>query len=330
MAAHELIYEPQQLPKLRSNYGEYLDESSVGRMKQTPIDTPMEEMRRRFEEDGYIWVKNVMPREDVNDMREAYFKHLEPTGILKPGTSPRKGIFDDTADPVAHNGVGGADLPEAIERVNKLVSAHTMPFYLAFLEHPHLRTFVRNFMQWEKDVLIKRSMMRHNVPNGFSTGIHYDRIFLRAGEADFLTAWVPIGDCSAAGGGLMYMEHSDEIGRSMEADFTKRAESLTPEERISGFNVNMAKDGQLSHDAGELTKDFMSGRWGEAKKRRWLVGDYEAGDVIFHNPYLIHGSAKNEDPQGRIRLSTDLRFYEEGAPLDERWMQSVWQPDDGL
>ncbi|GAB7362063.1 hypothetical protein MBLNU230_g2097t1 [Neophaeotheca triangularis] len=292
VAAHELIYEPQQLPKLRSNHGGYLDESSVARMRQTSIDASTEEMRRRFEEDGYIWVKNVLPREDVNDMREAYFRHLEPTGILKPGTSPRDGIFNEDADPVVHNGVGGANLPESMDRVTKLVEAHTMPFYLAFLEHPHLRSFVRSFMQWG------------------------------AGQTDI---------AAAQRGGLMYLEHSDDIGRNMEADFTKRAESFTAEERISGFNMNMAKDGQLSHNAEELTKDVLDGRWGGGQaKRRWLIGDYEAGDVVFHNPYLIHGAAKNEDPQGRIRLSTDLRFYEEGAPLDERWMRSVWHPDDGL
>lgn len=199
--AHELVYEPQQLPRLRSNYGAQLDPDSVGWMQETPVDTPLEEMRRRFNEDGYIFVKGVMPREDVLDMREAYFEHLQPTGILKPGTHPREGVFDDREDPIAHNGVGGTDLPEAVERVNKLTSAHTMPFYLKFLEHEKLRKFIQEFMGWKKDVLIKRTMLRHNVPNGLSTGIHYDQIFLRAGEAEFLTAWVPIGDCTAEGGG---------------------------------------------------------------------------------------------------------------------------------
>jgi phytanoyl-CoA hydroxylase len=131
-------------------------------MKETPIDTDLEEMRRRFNKDGYIFVKNVMPREDVLNMREAYFAHLQPTGILKPGTSPRDGIFDDREDPVAHNGVGGSDLPEAIERVNKLEEAHHLPFYLAFLEHPKLRTFVQEFMGWKKDVLITRTMLRYD------------------------------------------------------------------------------------------------------------------------------------------------------------------------
>ena len=190
------------------------------------------------------------------------------------------------------------------------------------------------------------------MPNGFSTGIHYDQIFvricklrhavircanvepaclkLRAGESEFLTAWVPIGDCTASGGGLMYLEHSDDIGKDMEDDFTERASTFTPEERINGFNQNMARDGQLSHDVIEFDEQLRQGAFGDRnRKRRWLAGNYEAGDVVFHNPYLIHGAVKNQDPMGRVRLSTDLRFYEEGKSLDQRWMQ-LWKRDDGL
>jgi phytanoyl-CoA hydroxylase len=167
------------------------------------------------------------------------------------------------------------------------------------------------------------------VPNGLSTGCHYDRIFLRAGD-DFLTAWVPIGDCKAAGGGLMYMENSSDIGRAMEDDFTERAKDFTPEERVNGFNQNMARDGQLSHNVTELDVEIRS-KWGRVgqRRRRWLAANYEAGDVVFHNPYMIHGAVKNDDPEGRIRLGTDLRFYQEGTE-DERWMRDVWKPNDGL
>ncbi|OCL12092.1 hypothetical protein AOQ84DRAFT_285928 [Glonium stellatum] len=322
LPAHELYIEPKQLPKLRSNYGEYIDSKTVGWMRPTPANTPLEEIRKRFEKDGYVFMKGVIPREDVLDMREHYFSHMAETGILKPGTSPREGIFNPENDPIAHSGVGGTDLPEDQKKVEKLTSAHTTQIYLAFLEHPQLRGFIREFMGWKKDVMVQRTMLRHNVPNGLSTGIHYDRIFLRAGEAEFLTAWVPIGDCSATGGGLMYLENSTDLGKQMEAEFMTAAKDMTPEERIDGFNKNMARDGQLSHNADELGRTL-------GKGRRWLVGNYEAGDVVFHNPYLIHGACKNEDEQGRIRLSTDLRFYEEGAPLDKRWMV-FWKPNDGL
>ncbi|OCK80634.1 hypothetical protein K432DRAFT_297285 [Lepidopterella palustris CBS 459.81] len=321
LPAHEIYIEPKQLPKLRSNYGSYVDSNTVGWMLPTPADTPIKEIRKRFENDGFVWMKGVIPRGDVLDMREHYFTHMSETGILKPDTSPRDGIFNPENDPIAHSGVGGTDLPEDKKKVEKLTSAHTTPIYLAFLQHPQLRCFIREFMGWKKDVMVQRTMLRHNVPHGLSTGIHYDRIFLRAGEAEFLTAWVPIGDCSATGGGLMYLENSTSLGKRMEAEFAAAA-AMTPAERINGFNRNMARDGQLSHNADEMGRTVGAGK-------RWLAGDFEAGDVVFHNPYLIHGACKNEDEQGRIRLSTDLRFYEEGAALDERWMK-FWTPDDGL
>lgn len=85
----------------------------------------------------------------------------------------------------------------------------------------------------------------------------------------------------------------------------------------------MGKFGQLSDDAGSFHINEAKGQG------RWLVSDFEAGDVVFHDPYTIHGSSKNQDPQGRIRLSTDLRFYEEGGDIDKRWMK-LWTPGDGL
>ncbi len=69
-SAHELgSFTPEQ-PVLRSNQGDGVAQASTGWMQPTARDTPIEEMRRRYERDGYVWVKNVIPREDVLDMRE--------------------------------------------------------------------------------------------------------------------------------------------------------------------------------------------------------------------------------------------------------------------
>ncbi len=54
---------------------------------------------------------------------------------------------------------------------------------------------------------------------------------------------------------------------------------------------------------------------------------------MFHLPYSIHSAGANEDPEGRIRLSTDLRFYNkknyDDGTIDQRWMK-FWTPADGL
>ena len=133
------------------------------------------------------------------------------------------------------------------------------------------------------------------------------------------------GDIAPTGGGLMYLSDSVKLGREIEDDFTRRAETQTPEERKSAFNVNMEKYGQLSQNAAEFHGKYQKA----GEERVWMVTGYEAGDVVFHDPHMIHTSTFNECPEGRIRLSTDLRFYREGSDLDGRWMK-FWTPGDGL
>ena len=122
----------------------------------------------------------------------------------------------------------------------------------------------------------------------------------------------------------MYLSNSNSLGESLERSFLSQSAHLPPSERIDAFNVFMNKDGFLSHDADAFATQYV----GEGKGK-WLVGDYEAGDVVFHKPYMIHAATRNEDKKGRIRLASDLRFYEEGVGVDERW-RKVWRHDDGL
>lgn len=259
-----------------------------------------------------------------SDKSCSYFEAYRPAGILEPGTSGEDGIFCGSADAGCHGGIGAGDLPPTDLQVKLMTDSHTRPEYLRFLEHTDLRSFVRDVMGWDKEVLLQRTMLRHNVPGGLCTAVHYDKLFLRDGSAYFLTAWVPIGDISVTGGGLMYLSDSSKLGQQIEDDFTRRAAVLSPEERVSAFNVNMEKFGMLSQNAAEFREQH-----GTDDPRYWLVANYEAGDVVFHDPTMIHSSTFNEDSKNRIRLSTDLRFYRDGSDLDRRWMK-FWTPGDGL
>lgn len=71
-SSHELSFEPisQQIPQIRSNEGDYVEQKSVGWLRPTSSSETLEEMHRRFEEDGYLLIKGLIPREDVLDMRE--------------------------------------------------------------------------------------------------------------------------------------------------------------------------------------------------------------------------------------------------------------------
>ena len=166
-------------------------------------------------------------------------------------------------------------------------------------------------------------LLMYTKSEGTATKVHFDQCFLRGAPATSLTAWVPIGDVPPESGGLLYLENSVPLGQAFEEEFTKNNATLSDAERLSAFNVNMMDRGNLSRDAGEFAREKGQGR-------RWLVADYEAGDVVFHHPCMIHASGVNRDPKGRIRLATDLRFADRAAPYDERWAYKYFEPGDGL
>ena len=277
-------------------------------------------------------------------MRTHYFSQYAGTSLLDPGKPVGDGVFNPAEEAVKHGGIGGAE-PTGAE-MDALRAAHVTDDYVAFVNHPMLRGMVRELMGWEGEVMLRRTMLRHNVPGAMSTGVHYDRLFLRGGEGFFLTAWVPIGDVEVDGGGLVYLEDGVGWGERIEEDFWARAEAKGwgMEEKVSAFNSQMSWNGILAeepggfeghfgHLDGHLDADDGGKERGEGGRRKWLVAEYEAGDVVFHHPCAVHSSSLNTDAEGRIRLSTDLRFYskkdfEEGR-ADERWMK-IWGPGDGL
>jgi phytanoyl-CoA hydroxylase len=59
---------------------------------------------------------------------------------------------------------------------------------------------------------------------------------------------------------------------------------FTDEEAKSAFNKNMMSTGLLSESPAEFGRSY---------NRRWLVTDYNAGDVVLHNPYAVRCPPKN-------------------------------------
>ena len=257
---------------------------------------------------------------------------MAPSGVLAPETDPADGIFNPSANPQDYPGIGagsalrsptgrptGPNPAIADQFVELAMQAHYEPWYRdVFCRHPALHEYIARFTGWgmENTLPIRRTVLRNNTPGNNAIGVHYDQIFLRHGEDTSVTAWVPIGDIDLRGGGLIYLEKGHELGKEIEAEFTAKAQAagMSDIEMKNAFNQNMLKGGVLTQGA----KEFARRNGG----RRWLITEYEAGDVVLHNAYAIHASLLNRDPKGKIRLGTDLRFVDSRQEWNRRWDQS--------
>ncbi|KAL6352589.1 hypothetical protein LRP88_13055 [Fusarium phalaenopsidis] len=292
----------------------------IGPLRSSYPSEPIDVLQARYEKDGYLFMKGILPRSDVLNCREAYFKFLSPSGVLQPGSKPVDGIYNAENKGIDFPSIGAGPCLEGQTGPGSFADlaekAHTEPWYLEFSSHPDLRDFVAKLRGWGEDtLLLKRSLLRNNTPHNDAIGVHYDQSFLRYGEPTSVTAWIPIGDIRLQGGGLIYLEDSDGLGQQLEDEFNRKAKEcgMSEKERNDAFNANMMSTGWLGYGPIQFSKDNGNGKW--------LLTEYEAGDVVFHKPHM--------DPENRIRLGTDLRFVDSSKPHDTRW-SAPYRFDDGL
>jgi hypothetical protein len=271
------------------------------------LDEGIDALREHYKRDGHLWLKGLLPREDVLGFREQVFAHFADTGLLKAGSLPRDGFAAGS----------GENAQLAKQRLMELVRS---TLYERFCMHEALAGFVDRFLDG-LTYLHRRKILRYTRPRDASaTGAHYDLVYLRGGTERLLTAWIPIGDVPVEMGGLVYLEGSHAVGKRMEAEFRLKNADLSPEEQVSAYNKNMNEGGWLTKKLANMADRFDT---------RWLMANYEAGDVVFHSPYMIHAATQNEDPAGRLRLSTDIRFQRVRDEIDARWANH-WTLDDML
>lgn len=245
----------------------------------------------RLEREGYLFLKGALRAEMSLEFRRFYFEKLQASGLLEAETMPEDGIASS----------GEVNLAE-VRRVlfDEIVPGET---YLNFCTS----SAVKGFFAWlfDGDVhLHKRKLIRHAKPfDTWVTPAHYDLVYLREGTQNLLSAWIPLGDCPVNRGGLTYLERSHK-------HFEAR-------DKLEGGKLRAE---HITYDLPALANQL---------ETRWLIADYQAGDMVVHSPYLVHASLNNTDPDGRMRLSTDIRYQRKLDPIDARW-QNHWRDDDGL
>jgi ectoine hydroxylase-related dioxygenase (phytanoyl-CoA dioxygenase family) len=278
----------------------------IGWLSPTDPATSTNKLRERYDQDGYLWLKGILHREEVLDFRRRYFQAFADTGLLAANSDPVAGIYS-----------GNSYNKEAVHKL--MLEVVRWAEYEAFCLAKPILKFYEAFFD-SPVYLHKRKLIRFNRPGEqAATGAHYDQIYLRDGTDRFCSSWIPIGDTDVEMGGLIYLEESPELGRKIEAEYLKKTTNLPHSQRVSAYDGGQW-NGWLFEDLANVARQ--SGK-------RWLLANYEAGDMVVHSPYILHAALTNQDSQSRMRLSTDIRYQRVAEPIDRRWANH-WSPDDNL
>jgi hypothetical protein len=271
------------------------DEQRFGILRESSaIRFDPEALAVRYQEDGYLFLRGVLDRPGVLELRRAYFATFPP-GYLREGTAPAEGIFSGRRpDDLPAHGVAGHPA---------FAYVRSAPF-LSFVRDARLDALAVAILGGPVERL-PRAIVRHfDRSSPVASRAHVDFSYLDRGSDRLLTMWIPLGDCPRPTGGLVYLEGSH---REPRAAF----------DRLRSVTDRPGDSRAISHDLGWVATEL---------GRRWLWADYRAGDVTVHSPHIVHASL--DTTTDSMRLSADLRFLRRGEQPDGRWMQA-WAGDDG-
>lgn len=257
-----------------------------------------DELRQRFEEDGYLYLPGLLPRDSVMDARIQSLRKLDALGFLAPEHPLMEGVL--------HPGFNRSFMPElardnpALNQI--LYDGPMMAFYERFLGGRS-----RHF---------DYTWYRAKPPGDSSaTRPHYDIVYMGRGTKRLYTSWTPLGDIPIHMGGLMVLEGSHRL-EALKATYGQMDVDVYCDnyedaaDIQSGAKLWQNPQGGAYSDDAIATQNELGGRW--------LTANYQMGDVLIFGMVTLHASMDNQTNQ--VRLSTDTRYQLASEPVDERWV----------
>lgn len=160
-----------------------------------------EAIGRRLRADGYLFLRELLPREGVLDLRRAVLKLCADAGWLRQGTDPIEGLTDH--EPVME---GDPEHIAVYERIQSMESFH-------LLAHQPAVARVMEACFEEPVFCHPNKICRTAFPrdNARATPPHQDYLYIQ-GSTDTLTCWAPLGDLPHEYGGLMIQAGTHKAG----------------------------------------------------------------------------------------------------------------------
>lgn len=284
------------LPQLYS-FGHALDmdDDKVGLLRDSSdAADDVTELRRRFAEDGYLYMRGYLDRDEVLSARASLTDGLAAAGVLDPAYPAIEGVCKP--------GSGYVFKPEL---TNNNANVQNL------LYGPRVIDFYKRF--YAEDVRHYDFTWLRAIGPGKGTNPHCDLPYMGRGTHGHMTCWVPYGDISFELGGLMVLEGSHKRMDLLESYVYRDVDGFCENKPKDAANAKAGKwtfSGTLSHNPPVIRNKFGG---------RWLTTEFRAGDFITFGMFLVHASLDNRS-ENRLRISSDSRYQRASEPIDERWV----------
>lgn len=252
-------------------------------------------LRQQLDEDGYIYLKNLVPRDAVRAAYVDICRQLERNKWWSKDVEnqmiARDGFMFGAASPPA-----GAILPPPVE-----------PFHITekvsrACYGPSIVAAVRHLFGGGAECMNYNSM--DLIQTGESSGFYMPSVYMNQGTKLVLTCWVALHDMPFNVGGIVCSR-----GSNTNLNFMKVRETYGAHEVETG---DICGDGCLTWDPADV--------WNLGQGECPIAtASFEPGDVVFTTVYTMQGFSTNLSKQWRISAQSRWVMHGDDVGCDPRF-----------
>ena len=259
--------------------------SLLGELKDTNLKNATDEkLRQSLNDNGYLFLRNVIEKNDITKARNDIFEKLKNVDELEDpftegiwsGRSRRDELHKDRG--VYWEDVSNTESLRKITNGNNLKSVFSRIFGISSIGF---------------DFIFLRA-----VSGGKFTHMHCDAGFFTRKTQKVLTCWLVFTDITIDKGPLFIIEGSHKF-----SDIKTK---------YKGFDVDIHKHMKATIDTNPIT-------FAQERNTKILTTQFNPGDALIFGMYTVHGTFENYANDKKIRLTCDIRFQPHNELKDPRY-----------
>jgi len=224
----------------------------------------------QYHRDGYLIVRNFFQSEEVAELRSLFDKMHADGGV--PGHYEPRNL----------SSIGGNvfsfDQSDPLVQYPRVMHPHRFNERARYyLLHPKVRVYLQKLLNG-KEPVAAQSMFYFKPPGSRGQAMHQDNFYLLVEPGTCIAAWAAIDDSDPENGGLMVVPN------------TQSSELVCP-------------------DMADPKESYTTQRVPVPKNTPPVYAEMKAGDMLFFNGNLIHGSGPNRS-KTRFRRSWICHYAE--------------------